>query len=101
MDIVPLDKFIPLPDGYEKRSIYIGKFENLEVYVFDPYSISLSKVDRGFFTDFDDIVFLVKNGYIDFDKLSEITQTSALQSKKYDLHPDILLHLEELKMRLV
>lgn len=100
VEAVPLDKFIPLPDGNEERSIYIGQFSNLEIYVVDPYSIALSKVDRGLFTDFDDIVFLINNGYISFEKLENIVQNSVSQARKFDLHPDILAHLQELKSRL-
>jgi hypothetical protein len=54
---VPLDRFIPLPTGSTKRQIRIGQFGNLEIYVADPYSIALSKLDRGFDTDFEDIIF--------------------------------------------
>lgn len=100
IDIVPLDRFIPLPDGNEQRSIYIGQFGNLEVYVIDPYSIALSKLDRGLFTDFDDIIFLIKNDYITFEKLVQITKNAISKSGKFDLHPDILEHLQELKSRL-
>lgn len=100
VEAVPLDKFIPLPDGNEERSIYIGQFANLEIYVVDPYSIALSKVDRGLFTDFDDIIFLINNGYISFEKLENIVQNSVSQARKFDLHPDILAHLLELKSRL-
>ncbi len=47
---VPLERFIPLPEGNEERAIFIGQFGNLEVYVADPYSIALSKLERGFDT---------------------------------------------------
>lgn len=62
---VPLERFIPLPEGSDERSIRIGQFGNLEVFVADPYSIALSKLDRGFDTDLDDIVFLVQKGFVD------------------------------------
>jgi hypothetical protein len=100
VEAVPLDKFIPLPDGNEERSIYIGQFANLEIYIVDPYSIALSKVDRGLFTDFDDVVFLIDNGYISIEKLESIVQNSVSKARKFDLHPDILAHLQELKSRL-
>jgi hypothetical protein len=100
VEAVPLDKFIPLPDGNEERSIYIGQFANLEIYIIDPYSIALSKVDRGLFTDFDDVVFLIDNGYISIEKLESIVQNSVSKARKFDLHPDILAHLQELKSRL-
>lgn len=100
IDAVPIERFIPLPEGNEKRNIYIGQFANLEIYVIDPYSIAFSKIDRGLFTDFDDIVFLIKNNYITLEELENITQKSISKAGKFDLHPDILAHLEELKSRL-
>jgi hypothetical protein len=42
-DAVPLERFIPLPKGSEKRDIHIGQFGNLDVYVADPYSIASAK----------------------------------------------------------
>ena len=48
---VPLDQFIPLPQDSDSRHRFIGRFGNLIVYVFDPYSIAISKLDRGFETD--------------------------------------------------
>lgn len=100
VEAVPLDKFIPLPDGNEERNIFIGKFSNLEIYIVDPYSIALSKVDRGIFTDIDDLIFLIKNNYISIEELENIVQKSVGQARKFDLHPDILSHLKELKSRL-
>ncbi len=100
VDIVPIERFIPLPPGNELRNIFIGQFSNLGVYVIDPYSIALSKVDRGLFTDFDDIIFLIKKNHITLEELERITQNAISQAGKYDLHPEILAHFQELKSRL-
>jgi hypothetical protein len=100
VEAVPLDRFIPLPDGNEQRHIFIGQFANLDVYVADPYSIALSKVDRGLFTDFDDIVFLIRNSHITVEELEKIVKNAVSKAGKFDLHPDILAHLQELKSRL-
>lgn len=100
VEAVPIDRFIPLPEGNEQRSIYIGQFANLEIHVIDPYSIALSKLDRGLFTDFDDIIFLIKSGHITLEELERITLKAISQAKKFDLHPDILAHLQELQSRL-
>jgi len=97
---VPLDKFIPLPEGNVERNVRIGQFENLEVYVADPYSIALSKLDRGFDTDFDDLIFLIRQTHVSLSEPEKITQKALLQAGKFDLHPDILTHLQELKKRL-
>jgi hypothetical protein len=100
IEAVPLERFIPLPDGNEQRHIFIGQFGNLNIYVADPYSIALSKVDRGLFTDFDDIVFLIRNNHITLEELEKIVRNALSKAGKFDLHPDILAHLQELKSRL-
>ncbi len=97
---VPIERFIPLPAGSSERNIHIGQFGNLEVYVADPYSIALSKLDRGLDTDLEDIVFLVHHNHITLDKLELITHNALSQAKKFDFHPEILAHLQELKKRL-
>ncbi len=100
VDVVPLDRFIPLPDGNEQRNIHIGQFGHLDVNVIDPYSIALSKLDRGLFTDFDDIIFLIKNDYIILEEFLQTTKNAISKAGKFDLHPDILEHLQELQSRL-
>lgn len=97
---VPIERFVPLPQGSEERNIRIGQFGNLEVYVADPYSIALSKLDRGLDTDFEDIVFLVQHNFIAIGELERITQDALSHAHKFDLHPDISTHLHELKDRL-
>ena len=97
---VPLDKFIPLPHGNEERIIRIGQFGNLEIFIADPYSIALSKVDRGADTDYDDLVFLVQHNHVDMDEFERIIQEALPRAHQFDFHPDILKHLQELKKRL-
>ena len=100
IDLVPLDRFVPLPEGSEDRKIPIGQFGNLGVYIADPYSIALSKVDRGLKEDFDDLVFLIERNYISLEKLEQIIQTAMPHAGKFDFHPDILAHLQHLQNRL-
>jgi len=100
MEPVPMERFIPLSKGSEKRNIRIGQFGNLEVYVADPYSIALSKLDRGFDTDFDDLVFLVQRKLVTLEELERLMKNALPQAKKFDLDPDIPAHLQELKNRL-
>ena len=97
---VPLDKFVPLPQGNEERVIRIGQYGNLEIFIADPYSIALSKVDRGADTDYDDLVFLVQHHHVDMDKFERIVQEALPHARQFDFHPDILEHLQELKNRL-
>jgi len=97
---VPIERFVPLPKGSEQRVIHIGQFGNLEIFVADPYSIALSKLDRGFDTDLEDIVFLIHSSHVNLEELESITQNALSFAQKYDLHPEILAHLQELKARL-
>jgi hypothetical protein len=97
---VPLDRFVPLPKGSLQRQIRIGQFGNLEIYVADPYSIALSKLDRGFDTDFDDIIFLIQLNLVSFNELEQIISDALPDARKYDLDPDIQEHLKELKKRI-
>lgn len=73
---VPLDRFIPLPMGSTERNIRIGQFGNLEIFVADPYGIALSKLDRSFDTDFEDIVFLIQQNLISLNELERITHNA-------------------------
>lgn len=98
---VPLDQFIPLPKGSEERVVRIGQYGNLEVFVADPYSIALSKLDRGMDTDFDDLVFLVQNNYVDIGEFENMLRDVLPHSRKYDLDLNILGHLQELRKRLM
>ena len=100
IDPVPIDRFIPLPKGSKERAIPIAQFGNLNVYVADPYSIALSKIDRGLDNDYADIVFLIQHHHINLKYLENIVQSAVSKAGKFDLHPDILAHLQELKSRL-
>ncbi len=97
---VPIERFIPLPAGSEQRAIPIAQYGNLNVYIADPYSIALSKVDRGLDSDLEDIVFLIQNNHITMKELEKIVQKTISKAGKFDLHPDILEHLQELQSRL-
>lgn len=59
MDIeaVPLAEFIPLPPEAQQRRRFVGRYGQLEAYIFDLYSIALSKIARGFEADLVEVVF--------------------------------------------
>jgi hypothetical protein len=97
---VPLDKFIPLPHGNEERVIRMGQFGNLEIFIADPYSIALSKLERGADTDYDDLVFLVQHNHVDMSEFEHMLQDALPHAPQFDFDPDILKHLQELKKRL-
>ena len=99
-EAVPIERFIPLPEGNKQRSIHIGQFGNVDVYITDPYSIALSKLDRGHDTDMEDLVFLIHHNHINLEELDRVVNEALPHAGKFDFHPEILAHLQELKTRL-
>ncbi len=87
LEAVPLHQFIPLPHGAMERHILVGNFGMLRAMVFDPYSIALSKLDRGFDSDIEDITFLLRHGYVDPKVLGGMVDDAAASAVEYDLEP--------------
>lgn len=85
VDPVPFDEFIPLPSGAELRHRLVGQYGKLTVYVFDPYSIALSKVERGFKTDIEDVSFLLRNKIIMLEQLSDMAEAMLPRAREFDL----------------
>jgi Nucleotidyltransferase of unknown function (DUF6036) len=67
----PLD-FLPPLDGWQDRSRFRFREGNLEVFDFDLYSQALSKLERGFEIDLDDVTNMVASGQVDPDKLRDL-----------------------------
>ena len=87
LEAVPLHRFIPLPDGADNRHILIGSFGNLQVFVFDPYSVALSKLDRGFDSDIEDVTFLLRRRFVDPQMLNTLIEHAAMKATEFDLNP--------------
>jgi len=101
VDAVPLDHYIPLPENVQIRHIFYQRYGLLDVYIVDPYVIALSKIDRGFDTDIDDIVFLVRRHLVDLDQLAENLEAALTQAVTYDLDPrQARLHLDLVRRRI-
>jgi hypothetical protein len=67
----PLD-FLPALDGWRERSRFRFREGNLDVFDFDPYSQALSKLERGFELDLDDVRNMVRSGQVEPAKLREL-----------------------------
>lgn len=67
----PLD-FLPALAGWEERSRFRFREGNLEVFDFDPYSQALSKLERGFELDLDDVRSMVSSGQVEPAQLREL-----------------------------
>jgi len=67
----PLD-FLPELPGWQERSRFRFREGNLEVFDFDLYSQALSKLERGFELDLEDVRNMVRSGALEPDKLLEL-----------------------------
>lgn len=69
----PLD-FLPPLEGWRERCRFRFREGNLEVFDFDPYSQALSKLERGFDLDMDDVRQMVRSGQVDPGMLLELLE---------------------------
>jgi hypothetical protein len=84
---VPLGEFIPLPPGAYERRRFVGRFGDLEAYLFDPYSIALSKIARGFESDLEDVLFMLRVGAVEWPELEQHYRTILPRAAKADIDP--------------
>jgi hypothetical protein len=98
---IPIADFIPLPAlAYERRR-FVGRFGQLDVYVFDPYTIALSKIARGFESDLEDVMFMLSSGLIEFSELERDFQAILPHAGKADIDPhEFRAYFAEIKRRL-
>ncbi len=97
---VCLGEFIPLPPGAWERRQPIGRFGQIEVYLFDPYSIALSKITCGFESDLEDAVFLLGEGLIDFAELEDHFEAVLPDALEADIDPqEFRGYFEEVRRR--
>jgi len=61
---------IPLPEGYQARARFAGRFTSLEVYHFDPYSVAFRLVARGDEPDYRVILVFLEHGWLTVDEMN-------------------------------
>ncbi|MBA2384977.1 MAG: hypothetical protein H0V68_10010 [Actinobacteria bacterium] len=64
--------FVPLPGGWEARSIGVGREGLLTFSHFDPYSQALAKLERGHAHDLEDVAALKRLGLVRGGRLREL-----------------------------
>jgi Nucleotidyltransferase of unknown function (DUF6036) len=101
VEAVPIEHFVPIPDGSTERQIFFESFGSVDVFILDPYVIALSKIDRGFDTDIEDVVFLIQQDFVSIDRLEEVCKTALDKWQEYGLHPkSVHNHLYAVRQRL-
>ena len=101
LENVPLAEFIPLlPQAHERRRL-VGRFGGMDVYIFDLYSIALSKIARGFDSDLEDVLFMLREGLIEYGDLEGHFNDVLPQAPKADIVPsEFRAYFEEIRRRL-
>jgi hypothetical protein len=101
VEAVPLDEFIPLPPQAHERRRLVGRYGRVDVYLFDLYSIALSKISRGFEADLDDVMFLLREHLIEFGELEAHFNAILPDAAKADiLLAEFRGYFEEVRRRI-
>ena len=101
VEMVPLAEFAPLAPDSDKRHRFLGRYGPIDVYIFDLYSIALSKIARGFESDLEDVVFLVSQKLIQFDMLRSAFNDVLPKARAKDIDSrEFQAYFDELTRRL-
>jgi len=88
VEAVPIAEFVPIPPGAGDREQLVGRYGRLTAYIFDPYTIALSRIARGFEADLEDVLFLLRSGIIDFSALERHFRTVLPDAPRAEIFPD-------------
>jgi hypothetical protein len=65
VELVSPADFIPVPKGWEDRSVFAAREGTLTFFHFDPYAQALAKLERAHAQDLQDVTALVSRGLVD------------------------------------
>jgi Nucleotidyltransferase of unknown function (DUF6036) len=100
VEAVPIGEFVPLPPRARERRRPVGRYGQLDVYIFDPYSIALSKIARGFEADLEDVTFMLREDLIEFEELQQHFESILPDAPKADIIPsEFRDYFEEIRRR--
>ncbi|MCI0436245.1 MAG: hypothetical protein L0271_21770, partial [Gemmatimonadetes bacterium] len=63
--------FIPVPPGWEERSVFVERIGTLSFLHFDLYAQALAKIERGHQQDLGDVKAMLERGLIDRERALE------------------------------
>ena len=82
-DVIRMGEQVPLAEGAETRAQLVGEFGQATVYVFDLYSIALSKLARAAGKDVQDVKDMLSVGVITCRELRRHYESVAARFSKY------------------
>ncbi|MGH2879463.1 MAG: DUF6036 family nucleotidyltransferase [Solirubrobacteraceae bacterium] len=75
--------FIPELPGWRERSPLVLREGNVEVHHFDFYSQALSKIERGFAQDLEDVGTMIERGFVESARLREFYEDIEPELYRY------------------
>ncbi|HEY7933882.1 MAG TPA: DUF6036 family nucleotidyltransferase [Solirubrobacteraceae bacterium] len=75
--------FIPELPGWRDRSPFVFREGNVDIHHFDFYSQALSKIERGFSQDLDDVARMLESGLVERARLLELYDTIEPELYRY------------------
>jgi uncharacterized nucleotidyltransferase DUF6036 len=75
--------FIPELPGWRDRSPFVFREGKVDIHHFDFYSQALSKIERGFSQDLDDVASMLESGLVEPDKLGELYEAIEPELYRY------------------
>lgn len=98
IEAVPIEQFIPLPEGADERKIHVDRYGSIDVYILDPYAIALSKLDRGFESDIEDVLFLIQHNLVEISQLESVVAAALERANEFDMVPsEVRNHLDAVR----
>ena len=83
VELASPDHFLPPLPGWQERSVFITRIDSLECRHYDFYSQALSKIERGFSQDLDDVREMVRRGLVDPEKLVRFAREILPELPRY------------------
>lgn len=75
--------FIPEVAGWRDRSPFVLREGRIDVHHFDFYSQALSKIERGFAQDLEDVDAMLRDGLVERDRLRQLFAQAELSLFRY------------------
>lgn len=83
IELVSPPDFVPELPGWRERSPLVFQEGNVDVHHFDFYSQALSKVERGFRQDLDDVEKMIESGLVERVRLRELFEAIEPELYRY------------------
>lgn len=83
VELASPDQFIPVKDGWEDRSPFVGREGRVSFHHFDLYAQALSKIERGHAQDVDDVREMRRRGLVEGHALLSYFEAIAPRLYRY------------------